>query len=105
VARFDIRTGAVLESFDVDSSIDGLAIYGERTAALTPGNAPVTYAAHAIDPNNHPVSYSLLGPGNGATLDPTTGVLSWTPPGPGTYTFTVAAADSLFPQLKATQTF
>jgi YD repeat-containing protein len=105
VAEFDIRTGSVLQSFDTDYPVTGMTVYGEQTAALQQPTEPVVYAAHAFDPNNNPVVYSLLDPTNGATIEPGSGLLTWTPPGPGTYSFTVVAADADFPQLQTQQTF
>jgi hypothetical protein len=50
----------------------------------------------ATDPDNDHLTYSLIDPPAGATIDPSTGQLSWTPTeaqGPGTFTFDVRVTD------------
>jgi len=54
------------------------------------------------------ITYSLVGAPTGATIDPTTGLFSWTPTeaqGPGTYTITVKATDYGSPAQTDTQAF
>lgn len=54
------------------------------------------------------ITYSLVGAPAGATIDPTTGLFSWTPTeaqGPGTYTITVKATDYGSPAQTDTQAF
>jgi hypothetical protein len=56
----------------------------------------LTFTATATDPESDPLSYSLSGAPSGASIDPSTGVFTWTPTeaqGPGAYTFTVIVSD------------
>ena len=56
----------------------------------------LTFTASATDldlPVNT-LTYSLTGTTNGASINPTTGVFSWTPTARGTYTFTVLVTDN-----------
>ena len=46
-----------------------------------------------VDADGDPITFSLLESPAGATIDPATGAIAWQPPGPGTYAFTVQAAD------------
>lgn len=57
-------------------------------------NTPFSYQVMATDPNNDPITYSLLGnvPA-GATIGASTGMLSWTPSVAGTYVFDIQASD------------
>jgi hypothetical protein len=60
------------------------------------------YNANAHDPNGDSLTYSVSGL-PGATIDPVSGFIQWTPPGAGQHTVTVRATD---PQgLAAAQTF
>jgi len=57
-----------------------------------------TFDADATDRDNDPLTFSLVGAPPGASIDPSTGVFSWTPTeaqGPGTYNFTVRVSDGL----------
>jgi hypothetical protein len=56
----------------------------------------LTFTAAATDPNGDPLTYSLTDWPEGATIDSSTGVFSWTPTeaqGPAEYTFTVNVTD------------
>ena len=72
--------------------------------------ATLTFAASASDPDvpANALTFSLVhGPSN-ATIDPATGVFSWTPTeseGPGTYPVTIHVADDAVPGLHAWETF
>ena len=65
----------------------------EPPSTLAPGTA-LSYAAVATDPEGEEVTYGLVdGPG-GAFIDPTTGVLVWTPaPSETAATFVLSASD------------
>jgi len=59
------------------------------------------FGVNATDPNNgQTLTYSLL-PGSpvGATINPTTGLFMWTPPGAGNFSVTVVATDDGMPVL------
>jgi hypothetical protein len=60
--------------------------------------APLTFTAAATDADlpANTLTYSLIGAPNGATINASSGVFSWTPTeaqGPGSFTFTVRASD------------
>ncbi|QDT46981.1 tRNA(Glu)-specific nuclease WapA precursor [Symmachiella dynata] len=52
-----------------------------------------SYAANAIDPDGDPLTYALLDEPTGMTIDPITGVISWTPGATGTSEVIVTATD------------
>ncbi len=73
-------------------------------AATVPELALASHRATARDPNGDTVRFSLRGAPAGATVDPVTGEMSWTPTeaqGPGTYTFAVIATDDGVPAMPA----
>ena len=57
----------------------------------------LTFTAHATDADIpvQPLTYSLDGAPEGAVIDPSSGVFSWTPSETGEYTFTVLVNDGL----------
>lgn len=60
---------------------------------LTPG---------AYDPDGHKLTFSLVNPPSGASIDAATGIFRWTPDelqGPGLYTITIRATDNGIPAL------
>src|SRR5262249_18642056 len=63
----------------------------------------------ATDPDaGQSLTYSLTSPPSGASIDPATGVFSWTPAeaqGPGNYTITVNATDNGTPALSGSRSF
>ncbi len=66
----------------------------------------LTFTATATDPDIPPngITFSLSGAPVGATIDPVSGVFSWTPTaaqGPGKFTFDVVATDDGAPPLSA----
>ena len=71
---------------------------------------PITLAAAATDgdlPANT-LTFSLIAPPAGMTINPATGVINWTPTeaqGPSTETITVSVSDNGTPPLSATGTF
>ncbi len=69
----------------VDSVPDLFAVVG----------LPYSYAVHATDPEGGQVTYTLVVPSPGMTIDPTTGLLTWTPQATGSITVAIRAADSL----------
>jgi uncharacterized repeat protein (TIGR01451 family) len=101
-------TGRIQESNFTNNDATVLYLHvaaPNQAPVLSPIPSPVaakvgralTFTVSATDANSDPVSYRL-GPDApaGATLNATSGVFSWTPQcgqGPGSYTFTVIAAD------------
>ena len=103
-----IRTNVAVGStvgFDAKFTGDGFRhsfdlLFTKSGTNVILGSIPVSindfyrYDVDAIDPDNDPITYSLLaGAPAGATIDPVTGMLTWTPPAAGLYPFTVQAAD------------
>ena len=69
-----------------------------------------TFSVHAIenDTSAHPLKYSLVTFPSGMTIDPNTGLISWTPSeaqGPSTNTITVKVINSATPALSDTKIF
>ena len=76
-------------------------------AILGPEQTELTFTAMASDPDGQAVTYSIAGAPAGATIDPVTGVFTWTPSeaqGEGSYAFTVDAADDGTPPLSDSKT-
>jgi ELWxxDGT repeat protein len=74
------------------------------------GTFQMNVSAYAADPNNPtlPLTYSLgSGSPAGATIDPTTGLVTWATAGQqtGPYSFAVQVADNSTPPLTASETF
>lgn len=64
--------------------------------------------ATAVDPDGHIVTFSLVNPPSGASIDAATGFFSWMPDelqGPGLYTVTIRATDNGMPALNADTSF
>jgi hypothetical protein len=102
---------------------DGQSVTNSSLLAIVANNAPVlaaisnqtilelttlTFTNSATDPNTNGLTFSMLNAPAGATLDPNTGIFSWTPTeaqGPSTNTLSIVVTDSGSPPLSATQTF
>ena len=91
-------------SFDAKITGDGLArsfelFFVRPDTGFVLGSIPVAinqnylYLAQAVDPDGDPLTYSLLTAPDGATIDPATGRIDWTPPSTGIYNFEVAVSD------------
>lgn len=92
-------------TFDVTFTGDGTAhsfdlqFVGAHDSGLLYGSIPATiwtgyrYDVDAIDPDDDPVSYRLIGETHGAEFDPVTGLLKWAPTTAGQYDFLVEASD------------
>jgi len=52
-----------------------------------------SYAVQAVDPDRDPVSFSLVSPPAGMSIDPLTGELTWTPTTVGSATVAIRVAD------------
>ncbi|MEZ6135208.1 MAG: putative Ig domain-containing protein [Pirellulaceae bacterium] len=77
-----------LEFYDLD--LAG-TVYGSVPVAIGAG---YRYDVFAIDPEEDPISYTLVdGAQHGAKFDSQTGVLMWSPPAAGAYEFTATASD------------
>jgi glucose/arabinose dehydrogenase len=85
-------------ALDNDSSPPAITSPAVTTAVI---NAPYTYDVNAT--GNPAPTYSLTVFPAGMTINPTTGVISWTPPATGTFNVTVRAANGVLPD--ATQPF
>ena len=70
-------------------------VFHTEPATSAIATQPYLYTAQATDPNADTVAYGLAVAPNGMTIDPGTGVIAWTPPGPsgGSYPVTVTASD------------
>src|SRR5262249_19071984 len=106
-----------------DSSVPGRFVFHGRDGVLSANRAPVlnaiadrtiaegqplavTAVAHDPDPGQL-LTYALVGPA-GATINPVSGAIAWTPRAgqlPGVYTFTVTAIDNGEAVLSAATTF
>lgn len=63
------------------------------------------FTVNAGDPNNgQTITYSLLASPAGASINPTTGLFMWSPPGAGTFNVIVVATDDGSPVLSAQET-
>jgi uncharacterized repeat protein (TIGR01451 family) len=74
-------------------------------AQLIALGSPFSFTASATDPDGDNLSFSLPNPLAGATIDATSGELSWTPGITGTFDLTVNVTDDGFPSLSDEQTF
>lgn len=86
------------QSFNLDVVPNFQGIAFESQPPLTVGvNQAYNYTAQAIDPAGGVVSYELANAQAiaGMSINPTTGVLSWTPAAAGDYAVTVEATDNL----------
>jgi len=54
---------------------------------------PYQYDVDALDADDDPLEYSLVGETHGATIDPHTGLLQWAPQASGDYQFTAQVID------------
>jgi cysteine-rich repeat protein len=72
---------------------------------VVPEETLLTFTASAMDPDPGDIlTFSLVKPPAGATINPSTGLFTWTPTeaqGPGIYRFTVRVTDSGSPALSA----
>ena len=86
------------QSFNLDVVPNFQGIAFESQPPLTVGvNQAYSYTAQAIDPAGGVVSYSLSSADTalGLAINPSTGVLTWTPATAGIYGVTVEASDNL----------
>jgi hypothetical protein len=74
------------------------SLSGVPTLATVNEQTQLTFTAVGTDPDPQTLTYSLVGAPSGATIDPSTGVFTWTPSeaqGPNTFAFAVAVSDGL----------
>lgn len=104
----DGRGGWIVQTYTLTVSLTGdnrppqITSTPPFTAAV---NQPYAYAVEATDPDGDALVFSLTTAPAGAAIDPTTGVLSWTPTGTqiGSHPFVVRVEDGRLG--RATQTF
>ena len=92
-AKFDIRlTGdGTNRTFDLLFVRKGTGnIVGSIPVQI---QQPYRYPARAVDPDEDPLTFSMVGQSHGASIDPRSGQLVWTPPAPGTYPFEITVSD------------
>jgi hypothetical protein len=93
----NVTTGhTIAASFAIDNNPPVIA--NVPAADTIPELSPYTFTATATDVESPPESltFSLVGAPSGASIDPSTGVFTWTPSepqGPGVYPFTVRVND------------
>jgi hypothetical protein len=101
---FTVRVGDGVTNTDAAITLDvteanaAPVLSGVPASATIPELAAYTFTASATDPDlpAETLTFSLVGAPAGATIDPGTGVFSWTPAeaqGPGTYPFSVRVSD------------
>jgi YD repeat-containing protein len=111
--RYDVETGKILQTITLNHQFDrtlgdgntedySSAVYDGVLGNSGQAQTPYTYTASAGSPNDL-VTYTLIRDAHGATIDPASGTMTWTPEAAGNYTFTILATDSQGAQ--ATQTF
>jgi hypothetical protein len=84
------------------NSVDDAPVLGLIEDATIPELVEFSFTATATDVDlpAQVLTFSLVGAPDGAVIDPTTGVFTWTPSeeqGPGVYTFTVKVCDDTDP--------
>jgi hypothetical protein len=84
--------GPTLDRIDDQSAVVGSPV---RVTAVAVPSTPTTLLTYALAP----------GSPNGASIDPHTGVLTWIPTAPGTYSLTVLVSDNSSPPLGDSETF
>jgi hypothetical protein len=98
IASFNLGNG-VLDSTTGKGTLEHLAL---EPADGLPGSYTI-YLDNLVSVPNNALSFSLDSAPPGATVDPYTGLISWTPASAGTYNFIVRATDTM--ALSATQSF
>jgi len=95
--NFDVAAsdGIVTVTSSVTVTVNGPPAINPVPAQTVAHNSALSFTVAATDPNGLPVTFSLgINAPVGATIDPATGVFSWTPATPGSFTFDVAAANT-----------
>jgi len=103
----DERGGFDLQYFTIDVQKPNTAPVITSTPPAGPAGVglPFTYNADAVDADDDSLTWSLTAAPEGATIDPVTGVINWTPASDqqGAQSFEVAVDDGR--ELSATQAF
>lgn len=106
-------TSSYVINVAAQGSVDGLA-FGLSPLSIAPianvtvaEGSPVSFTVTVTQTGSGqpPIFYLAPGAPAGATINPSTGVFSWTPTTPGTYTITVNAVAAGTPLLTDSQTF
>ena len=82
--------------------VNDAPVLDEIPDATIPEMVLYTFTATATDVDSTNLTFSLINPPAGASINPTTGVFTWTPTeaqGPGVFTFTVKVCDDGTPVL------
>jgi hypothetical protein len=75
-----------------DCGPDGGTVLG-ASGFVQPSADVYAYDADAVDIDGDTLTYSLVSGPSGASIDPATGLVKWTPPGAGEYRFVIRADD------------
>jgi uncharacterized delta-60 repeat protein len=88
-------------------NVNGAPVLTVSGIGTVPEGTPVNITAFASDVNNDNITYGLTGPA-GATINPLTGKVSWTPSeeqGPGIYPLMITATDNGSPVQSSSTVF
>ena len=78
--RADAAADVVADRADVPIDLGGMAGFTSTPPSMAPANTPYTYTPDAVGAMGEaPTGYSGMGLPPGATVDPRTGAVSWTP--------------------------
>ncbi len=73
-----------------------LSAIGNKSGTV---GSPVTFTASATDPNGNSLTFSLVNPPTGASINPTSGAFTWTPTSVGSPSVTVRVTDNGTPAM------
>ncbi len=95
VVATDDQGASVNQQIDFQLSENFYPVFTSEPVIYAREGAPYRYAIQATDPDNRAVTYSKnVMPAN-ATVDPSTGLINWTPTQSGVYSFSVTATDGV----------
>jgi hypothetical protein len=104
----DNGTPALSDSETITVTVNGSPVLDPIGNKTVDELTTLTFTATATDPNTgQTLTYSLSGAPSGASIDPSTGVFTWTPTeaqGPGNYSFDVIVTDNGSPALSDSET-
>jgi hypothetical protein len=90
----------ITEFGEASVTIESLTVNNQpyfTSAPATVGTVGVlyNYDANAVDPEEDELTYSLTASPAGMSIDPATGIVSWTPSTTGTYPITISVSDRI----------